>query len=150
MSTRGASEWVRKTPTGLPDWTSRVSSASSSRSAATIASYDSRFRAALPIPPYTTRSSGRSATSGSRLFISIRSGASVSQLFADRTGPVGALTVGVRTVCITSPSSEMAAEGGQGGGEVLARLGAVHVFAAHHSPFAVDHDSLDRQPIARE
>ena len=29
-----------------------------------------------PVPPYTTRSSGRSATSGSRLFISIRSAAS--------------------------------------------------------------------------
>jgi hypothetical protein len=30
----------------------------------------------LPVPPYTTRSSGRSATSGSRLFISIRRAAS--------------------------------------------------------------------------
>ena len=42
----------------------------------------SQSRAARPMPPYTTSSSGRSATSGSRLFISIRSGASVSQLRA--------------------------------------------------------------------
>ena len=29
MSTLGAHSWVRKTPTGLPDWTSMVSSPSS-------------------------------------------------------------------------------------------------------------------------
>ena len=31
MSTRGASAWVRNTPTGLPDWTSSVSSPSRRR-----------------------------------------------------------------------------------------------------------------------
>src|SRR2546422_3390794 len=45
------------------------------------------------MPPYTTRSSGRSATSGSRLFISMRSGASVSQLLALSCVPRGARTV---------------------------------------------------------
>src|ERR687891_1305832 len=44
------------------------------------------------MPPYTTRSSGRSATSGSRLFISMRSGASVSQLFALSCAPRGERT----------------------------------------------------------
>ena len=43
----------------------------------TSASYDSQLRAAFPVPPYTTSSAGFSAFSGSRLFISIRSGASV-------------------------------------------------------------------------
>ena len=37
MSTRGAHSWVRNTPTGLPDWTSSVSSDSRSRSVATMA-----------------------------------------------------------------------------------------------------------------
>ena len=37
MSTRGAHSWVRNTPTGLPDWTSRVSSSSRSCSVAMIA-----------------------------------------------------------------------------------------------------------------
>ena len=37
MRTRGAHWWVRNTPTGLPDWTSSVSSASRSRSVATMA-----------------------------------------------------------------------------------------------------------------
>ena len=50
------------------------------------------------MPPYTTSSSGCSATSGSRLFISMRSGASVSQLFADRTGPRGARIT--RSLCL--------------------------------------------------
>src|SRR5271165_2446604 len=47
-------------------------------------------RAARPMPPYTTSSPGRSATSGSRLFMSMRSGASVSQLFALSAVPRGA------------------------------------------------------------
>src|SRR5712692_9601896 len=47
------------------------------------------------MPPYTTRSSGRSATSGSRLFISMRSGASVSQLRAESSVPRGARTMRV-------------------------------------------------------
>ena len=38
MSTRGAHSWVRKTPTGLPDCTSRVSSLSRVSSVRTIAS----------------------------------------------------------------------------------------------------------------
>jgi len=38
MRTRGAPGWVVNTPTGLPDWTSSVSSASSARSERTIAS----------------------------------------------------------------------------------------------------------------
>src|SRR5690606_13389635 len=44
-------------------------------------------------PPYTTRSSGRSATSGSRLFWSIRYGASVSQERQLSAAPRGARTV---------------------------------------------------------
>ena len=38
MRTRGAHGWVRTTPTGLPDWTSSVSSSPSARSSRTIAS----------------------------------------------------------------------------------------------------------------
>ena len=38
-------------PTGLPDWTSRVSSSPSSRSDRTIASKASQERAARPVPP---------------------------------------------------------------------------------------------------
>src|SRR5262245_61784451 len=49
------------------------------------------------MPPYTTRSLGRSATSGSRLFMIMRSGASVSQLRALKVCPRGARIVG-RTV----------------------------------------------------
>src|SRR5687768_17320075 len=92
MRTRGASGCVLKTPTGFPDWTSSDSSASSFRSDSTMASKQSQLRAALPMPPYTTRSSGHSATSGSRLFMSMRSGASVSQLFAESCVPRGART----------------------------------------------------------
>ena len=51
MRTRGACACVRKMPTGFPDWTRRVSSASSARSAATIASKASHERAAFPVPP---------------------------------------------------------------------------------------------------
>ncbi len=51
MSTRGASAWVLNTPTGLPDWTSSVSSSSSSRSVSTIRSKQAQLRAALPMPP---------------------------------------------------------------------------------------------------
>ena len=76
MSTRGAHSWVRITPTGLPDWTSSVSSSRKSCSDATIASKAAQLRAARPEPPYTMSWSGCSATSGSRLFISIRMAAS--------------------------------------------------------------------------
>jgi hypothetical protein len=48
------------------------------------------LEAARPMPPYTTSSAGFSATSGSRLFISIRSGASVSHDFAVSVVPRGA------------------------------------------------------------
>ena len=51
MSTRGASACVGKTPTGLPDWTSSVSSERRRFSVATIVSKHSQFRAALPVPP---------------------------------------------------------------------------------------------------
>ena len=52
ISTRGASAWVRKTPTGLPDCTSSVSSFSErAQRSATIASKHSQLRAALPMPP---------------------------------------------------------------------------------------------------
>src|SRR4051794_6882321 len=78
IRTRGAHGWVVNTPTGLPDWISSVSSSASVVSAAQIASKASHERAARPVPPYTTRSSGRSATSGSRLFISMRNAASVA------------------------------------------------------------------------
>src|SRR5699024_3601162 len=68
-----------------------------------IASKQAQLRAALPVPPYTTRSSGRSATSGSRLFCSIRSGASVWQLLAVIRVPRGLFTS--RGWLTTSPSS---------------------------------------------
>jgi hypothetical protein len=51
ISTRGASACVRKMPTGLPDCTSSVWSASSLRSAAAIRSKLSQSRAARPMPP---------------------------------------------------------------------------------------------------
>ena len=58
-----------------------------------MASKLSQSRAARPMPPYTTSSCGRSATSGCRLFISMRNGASVSQLLALSVVPVGAAMV---------------------------------------------------------
>src|SRR5262249_36550711 len=93
ISTRGVSECVRNTPTGFPDWTQSVSSASRPRNDLTMRSKLSQSRAARPTPPYTTSSWGFSATSGSRLFISIRSGASVSQLRVEIFGPRGARIV---------------------------------------------------------
>src|SRR5260370_7740077 len=93
MSTRGAHSCVSKTPTGLPDWTSSVSSPFRRRSSRTMASNASHDRAARPVPPYTTRSSGRSATSGSRLFISIRIAASCGQPRQLISVPRGARTV---------------------------------------------------------
>ena len=84
---------VLKTPTGLPDCTNSVSSSSSRSSVSTIASNAAQLRAARPMPPYTTSVSGCSATSGARLFINIRIGASVLQCFATFSGPVRARTV---------------------------------------------------------
>jgi hypothetical protein len=90
MITRGDQVCVRKTATGLPDCTTSVSSLSSRRSVSTIASKHSQLRAARPVPPYTTRSSGRSATSGSRLFINMRSAASWGHPLQESVAPLGA------------------------------------------------------------
>src|SRR3954451_24055893 len=92
ISTRGAYSCVCITPTGRPDCTSMVSSSLSVVSVRTIASNEFQSRAALPEPPYTTSSSGCSATSGSRLFCSIRSAASCCQPRAVRVVPRGART----------------------------------------------------------
>src|SRR4029079_3316733 len=92
MMTRGARSCVRNTATGLPDWTTSVSSAPSAVSDRTMPSNAAQLRAALPVPPYTTRSSGRSATSGSRLFWSIRKAASCGHPRHDSSEPRGART----------------------------------------------------------
>src|SRR5688572_11099338 len=92
--TRGADAWVLNTPTGFPLCISSVSSFSSLRSVLTMASKDSQLRAAFPVPPYTTRSSGRSATSGSRLFMSMRRAASCCHPLQEIVLPRGARTVG--------------------------------------------------------
>src|SRR5579863_5916361 len=140
MSTRGAHSCVRMTPTGLPDWTSMVSSSRSEVSVRTIASNAFQLRAALPVPPYTTRSSGRSATSGSRLFISIRNGASVCQDRAVSVVPRGARTgrapsMSVLLSAVTGSvllwaqcreGSEQRAAGGLGGGDERAGLDEFH------------------------
>src|SRR5580698_8171256 len=56
------------------------------------------------MPPYTTSSAGFSATSGSRLFMSMRSGASVVQVRALRRGPRGARMMrGVTGASMVSP-----------------------------------------------
>src|SRR5207248_2525747 len=63
-----------------------------------------QLRVACPVPLYTTRSSGRSATSGSRLFMSMRSVASCCQ-------PLQLSTVlcGVRITCaLDSPVAGLA------------------------------------------
>src|SRR5262249_8188098 len=57
-----------------------------------IPSKASQLRAARPDPPYTMSSSGCSATSGSRLFISIRIAASCGQPLHVRVVPRGART----------------------------------------------------------
>src|SRR6185437_7428327 len=69
----------------------------------TIASNASQLRAALPVPPYTTRSSGRSATSGSRLFISIRIAASCCHPLQVISLPCGARTTLAPCVIELSP-----------------------------------------------
>src|SRR4029077_18933466 len=107
-----------------------VSSSASRRSSRTMASKASQDRAAAPVPPYTMRWSGSSATSGSRLFISIRGAASCGQPRQDSSVPRGARTVrgpAVASVLVidrwyarrrtaASPGSgrEPAAGGGQG------------------------------------
>ena len=102
MSTRGASGWVRNTPTGFPDWTSSVSSSARSRRMRRVASNASQERAALPVPPYTTRASGASATSGSRLFMSMRRAASWVHPRHEMRPPLGARTVRIRGVRVMS------------------------------------------------
>ncbi len=91
MRTRGAHSCVLNTATGLPLCTRSVSSISISFRVFTIASKDSQFLAALPVPPYTMRCAGSFATSGSRLFMSKRRGASVCHDFAFNLVPLGAL-----------------------------------------------------------
>jgi hypothetical protein len=103
MSTRGALRCVRNTPTGLPLCTNSVSSSPRSRSSRTIASNASQLRAAFPVPPYTTRSSGRSATSGSRLFISMRIAASCCHPLHVISVPWGARTTLAPCVITLSP-----------------------------------------------
>ena len=51
INTRGASGWVRNTPTGLPDWISSGSSASSRLRQAAMRAKLSQARAARPMPP---------------------------------------------------------------------------------------------------
>ena len=51
MMTRGAISCVGKTATGLPDWTSSVSSGPRRSSSRTMAWKHSQLRAALPMPP---------------------------------------------------------------------------------------------------
>ncbi len=72
---------------GLSDCTSKVSSSVNFFNVSTIRSKQFQSRAARPMPPYTTSSAGFSATSGSKLFISIRSGASVIQVRALKVLP---------------------------------------------------------------
>ncbi len=50
-STRGASSWVRNTPTARPDWINSVSSSPSRRSSRWMIAKSSHERAALPVPP---------------------------------------------------------------------------------------------------
>ncbi len=76
----------------LPRLHESVSSGFMPSSVRTIARMASQDRAARPVPPYTTSWSGASATSGSRLFISIRFGASRSQFAAVISVPRGART----------------------------------------------------------
>ena len=51
IRTRGADGWVLNTPTGFPDWISRVSSPRRRRRALTIWWKASQLRAAFPVPP---------------------------------------------------------------------------------------------------
>jgi urocanate hydratase len=91
--TLGAAEYVLATPTGLPDWTKRVSSISIFLRVLVIASKLSQFRAAFPNPPYTINSSGLSAFSGSRLWCIIRYAASSCQFLQVNSVPLGTVTV---------------------------------------------------------
>ena len=78
-----------------------------------MASKHSQLRAARPVPPYTTRLSGSSATSGSRLFIRQRSTASVCQLRQLSSVPRAART-GRATAVIAAPPTRPAARRANG------------------------------------
>src|SRR5213593_4312329 len=97
-----------------------------------MASNAFQFRAALPVPPYTTRSCGRSATSGSRLFISIRSAASCCHPLHDRAEPRGARTgrlvgtaVSALIVAVMSVSGELSVRDRRGQSRDVATKSAV-------------------------
>src|SRR5436853_473004 len=140
ISTRGAMGWVSNTPTGLPDWTRSVSSAPRSRREATMASKASQLRAAFPLPPYTTRSSGRSATSGSRLFMRQRRIASWAQPLHDRVEPRGARTTLLlegATPRLHGPQHLSAHDQALGRGQVGGQE-AVHVHPGDLSPQSPD------------
>src|SRR5215204_3447536 len=91
IKTLGESLCVFRIPTGLPDWINSDSSFSNTFNAAIILSSASKFLAAFPLPPYTIRSSGRSATSGSRLLSNILNAASCIQPLQLSLLPVGVL-----------------------------------------------------------
>jgi hypothetical protein len=78
-------------PTGLPLCIKSDSSFSKIFNAAMILSSASKFLAALPRPPYTIKSSGRSATSGFKLFNNMRNAASCTQPLQLSVLPVGVL-----------------------------------------------------------
>src|SRR5688572_22373843 len=139
MRTHGAHSCVRSTPTGLPDWTSSVSSSPSTRSSRTIASNASQLRTARPVPPYTTRWSGSSATSGSRLFMSIRRAASWAQPRQVSSGPRGARTgrgpaPGMADRLLRQAGHDALAEApraGGGDGDDPVRVREMHVIGVH-------------------
>src|SRR5476651_9628 len=79
------------------------------------------------IPPYTTNSLGFSATSGSRLFINMRNGASVSQLLAVSLLPRAARIstsryfVGLLSVTKKTPQRSIQTSPGSGRGSLCGR-----------------------------
>src|SRR5215203_2361475 len=87
----GALLCVFKMPTGLPLCIKSDSSFSSIFNAAIMLSKASKLRAAFPLPPYTIKSSGRSATSGLRLFNNILNAASWIHPLQLNCEPVGVL-----------------------------------------------------------
>jgi len=93
MRTRGAKAWVRKIPTGFPDWMRRVFVVLQVLQAFDDLQVAIPIPAAFPAPPYTMSSSGFSATSRSRLFMSIRRAASVCQLLQGDLGSPGSRDV---------------------------------------------------------
>src|SRR2546430_626301 len=128
ISPRGAHSGVRITPPGLPDWTSRVSSPWRSCRLRTIASWAGQLRAARPEPPYTMSWSGCSATSGSRLFISMRIAPSVAQLLQLRWVPRGAWMGSL--LCVMSPSWPGGNQSDKRGGALLGFAWAWQTHAA--------------------